>query len=117
MGVSDVRQLTYTVAVTDIYGGPHVPYVPKGYEFTGEFRPVTGGELYATPGGYVAEGPLNYPRLLVRKVPTKFTFELTGESRPPKAGEWFRSSGSGSFLKASFNYVDTPCEIARLTYE
>ena len=77
---------------------------PEGWEFTGEFRTVSGGDDFlvancAAPACgtfYFGAAKESGPRLILRrksKPRRRWIFEETGEVRMPYPGEWFDEDG------------------------
>jgi len=105
--------LRRTPTVESVYGKPLDQLsAPKGWEFTGKFRPPKAGECWLSSQGpyYSAVGPLsrdgnaNALRLILRKAPPRrrLVFDIVGK-RAPKVGDWFRAT-TGVVLQAGADY-------------
>jgi hypothetical protein len=96
------------IEVRHVYGIDD-PFIPEGYESTGEFRLVQKGDLYLPHvSTYYIEGPIPdwisnipsiYPRIIVRKIKRiVFTYLRTGSA---VKDEWYTPVGNndGSVYK------------------
>jgi hypothetical protein len=107
---------SFAERVEALYGVPFERLAPPmGWEFTKELRAPKCGEYYLArtapkslrAGGQWEDTPAEH-RLILRPKLTpalvrRWVFEETGETRPPKKGEWFRSI-SGSIASADCNW-------------